>query len=346
MKNQLKYTGILSYLKRFIYIRPYFRKIWFATKPGGCSNDVLVLRANEDTNAKFLYYVLADNNFFNYSTVTSKGTKMPRGSKMAIMKYLVPDISIAAQQKIAEVLSAYDDLIENNNRRVELLEKAAQNLYKEWFVRFRFPNHKKTKFENGLPPGWNVKNIEEICKTVGGGTPSTIKPEYWIKGDIMWVTPTDITRNDCIALTNIEKKITKLGLDKSSAKLLPPNTILMTSRATIGYFGLIDKEICTNQGFISIIPNKEFTRMYILYNLINRKEEIISKASGATFKEISKSTFRKFNILLPSEDVLEEFNEIVISQLNLIRKLKLQNQNLTKQRDLLLPRLMSGKLEV
>ena len=116
-------------------IRPYFKKIWFANKKGGCSNDVLVLKPNKSVDAKFLYYVLSDNNFFNYSTVTSKGTKMPRGSKTAIMKYLVPDIDMPTQKRIADILSAYDDLIENNNRRIALLEKAAQELYKEWFVR-------------------------------------------------------------------------------------------------------------------------------------------------------------------------------------------------------------------
>lgn len=146
-------------------IRPYFKKVWFANVTGGCSNDVLVVRP-DGIDAKFLYYVLSDNNFFNYSTVTSKGTKMPRGSKSAIMKYLIPDIDEPAQTRIAEILSAYDDLIENNNRRIELLEKVAQDLYKEWFVRFRFPGHEKVKFVNGLPEGWSREkfrgNIEYI----------------------------------------------------------------------------------------------------------------------------------------------------------------------------------------
>ena len=143
-------------------IRPYFQKIWFADRSGGCSNDVLVLRAKENTDAKFLYYVLSDNNFFNYDTVTSKGTKMPRGSKSAIMKYLVPDIDLPIQKRIADILSAYDDLIENNNRRIALLEKAARELYKEWFVRFRFPGYETAQFKDGLPSGWNIVNIGNL----------------------------------------------------------------------------------------------------------------------------------------------------------------------------------------
>lgn len=122
-------------------IRPYFKKIWFADRIGGCSNDVFVLKTKDDFNKKFLYYVLSDNNFFNYATVTSKGTKMPRGSKQAIMKYWVPDVDSAIQERIADILSVYDDLIEANNRRIVLLEQAAQELYKEWFVRFHFPGY-------------------------------------------------------------------------------------------------------------------------------------------------------------------------------------------------------------
>ena len=129
-------------------IRPYFCKIWHADKEGSCSNDVLVLKVRKGIDSSFLYYVLSDNNFFNYDTVTSKGTKMPRGSKKAIMKYLVPNYNLPIQRRIASILSAYDNLIENNNRRIRLLEQMAENLYKEWFVRFRFPGHEKVEYIN------------------------------------------------------------------------------------------------------------------------------------------------------------------------------------------------------
>lgn len=143
-------------------IRPYFKKIWYADKDGGCSNDVLIVKANKNVDSKFLYYVLSDNNFFNYSTVTSKGTKMPRGSKNAIMKYWIPNVNLSIQRKIANILSAYDELIDVNNHRIELLEQAAQELYKEWFVRFRFPGYENVKFENGLPEGWELKRMVDL----------------------------------------------------------------------------------------------------------------------------------------------------------------------------------------
>ncbi|MGL3083388.1 restriction endonuclease subunit S [Acinetobacter baumannii] len=185
-----------------------------------------------------------------------------------------------------------------------------------------------------------------MCTTVSGGTPSTKVEAYWENGSIEWVTPTDITKLKSLILLNPEKKISQLGLEKSSAKLLPPNTILMTSRASIGYFGLIDKEVCTNQGFISIIPDREILRYYLLFNLKSRISEIDALASGATFKEISKSTFRSMPILIPSDKVLEAFDNVVRPIISQMRNLELQNDNLLKLKETLLPRLMSGELDV
>ena len=250
-----------------------------------------------------------------------------------------------AQIKIGTILKTYDTLIENNTKRIRLLEQMAENLYKEWFVRFRFPGHENVEMENGLPKGWKVERIGNVCETIGGGTPSTSNENYW-GGDIKWVTPSDITSKSSLPLLNIAGRITEEGLKRSSAKLLPPYTILMTSRASIGFFGICPESVCTNQGFISIIPNEENTRMFLLYSLKTRKEEIIANANGSTFLEISKGRFRKMKTLVPSEDILIKFEKKEQLFFNEILKLELQNQLLTRQRDLLLPRLMSGKLEV
>lgn len=258
-------------------------------------------------------------------------------------KVFIPELLV--QQKIASILSTYDTLIENNTKRIRLLEQMAENLYKEWFVRFRFPGHENVEMENGLPKGWNVERIGNVCETIGGGTPSTTSPEYW-GGSIKWVTPSDITTKKSLPLLNIEGRITEEGLKKSSAKLLPPYTILMTSRASIGYFGVSPESVCTNQGFISIIPNKENMRMYLLYSLKARKEEIIANANGSTFLEISKGRFRKMKILVPTSSMLNEFEKKSMMIFKEVLHLEHQSTLLTRQRDLLLPRLMSGKLEV
>lgn len=264
-------------------------------------------------------------------------------AKLKTLKMTMPNFNI--QYRIASILSAYDHLIENNTRRIRLLEQMAENLYKEWFVRFRFPEHEKVEMVNGLPKGWKIKKVSNVCETMGGGTPTTTNPAYW-GGDIKWVTPSDITSKNSLALLKVKGRITEEGLKKSSAKLLPPYTILMTSRASIGFFGICPDSVCTNQGFISIIPNKETFRMYLLYTFKSRKEEIISNANGSTFLEISKGRFRKMKVLVPPEDILDSFEKKTLLMFKVVLHLEYQNQLLTHQRDLLLPRLMSGKLEV
>ena len=253
--------------------------------------------------------------------------------------------TLHVQKEIASILSNYDTLININTKRIKLLEESARELYKEWFARMRFPGYDKATFVKGIPVGWDVKTIDEICDSVGGGTPSTSNANYW-GGKIKWVTPTDITSKQSLPLINIEGRITEAGLRQSSTKLLPAGAILMTSRASIGFFGICKEQVCTNQGFISIIPNEENLRMYMLCNLMMRREEIISNANGATFLEISKGRFRKMEMLIPNNDVLSAFEERCSTTFDAVYNLEIQNQNLASTRDRLLPRLLSGELKV
>lgn len=250
--------------------------------------------------------------------------------------------TIEQQRHMGQVIAAYDDLIENNRRRIALLEQSARLLYREWFVHLRFPGHEHVKVVDGMPEGWERKTMADAAETVGGGTPSTAVSAYWDDGEITWFSPTDLTNNDCLALLSSAKKITEAGLKNSSAKMLPPETILMSSRASIGYFGLHDKPACTNQGFISLIPRDEQYRYYLLYNLMFRKDEIESKAGGTTYKEINKSTFRGMTITWPEKALASSFSEFARDVMQQVRALKRQNEKLAQARDLLLPRLMSG----
>lgn len=312
-------------------IRPYFKKIWFADKQGGCSNDVLVFRAKEDVEPLFLYYQLSKDAFFDDMVAGSNGTKMPRGNKTSIMEFKLQVPPLPTQRKIASILSAYDNLIENNQKRIKLLEEKAFLRYKQIV--------KEEKLDEFL--------IEEVCETLGGGTPSTGDRRFWDEGDILWFSPTDLTKHNSIVLLDSEKKINELGLQKSSAKLVPPKTILMTSRASIGYFGLINKPASTNQGFINIIPFNENHRAYMLFDLKSRIEEIIGNANGSTFLEISKGKFRQMNIKLPNnENVLIEFEREFEILFNLIENILIQNSKLREARYILLPRLMNGQIEV
>ena len=249
------------------------------------------------------------------------------------------------QRRIADILSAYDELIENNRRRIALLEQAARELYREWFVRLRFPGHQNTRIVDGLPEGWERKKIADVCLTTGGGTPSTKSADYW-DGDITWVVPTDVTNNDCLVLLDSVRKITEEGLRESSAKMVPAETILMTSRASVGFFAIMDREVCTNQGFINVVPHDEEIRLYFLFNFISRVPEIRNNAQGTTYPEISKGRFREMDLVIPKRAVATEFSRKASEVIDCVRCLKRSTSALTQARDILLPRLMSGEARV
>lgn len=280
--------------------------------------------------------------FRAFSTMTTRASL--RNEDLLGLEVELPPIEI--QKHIAGILSVYDDLIENNQKQIKLLEEAAQRLYKEWFVDLNFPGHENTKIVDGVPEGWKIASIADICDTVGGGTPSTKIQSYYEKGDILWVTPTDITRNFSLALLDTEKKITPEGLKNSSAKMLPAETILMTSRASVGFFGMCKYEVCTNQGFISCIPKRENLQMYLLFNLKSRVEEIRQKAGGSTYLEISKTVFRELKIILPKDEVLAEYQKNVHDIFDEIYCRTEMIKSLVDMRNRLLPKLMSGEVEV
>jgi type I restriction enzyme, S subunit len=300
----------------------------------------------EKLDSNFLAYVLQSHEVQARIRARGFGVTVEHIKVGDALNLPIPTPPIEIQRRIGDVLSSYDTLIENNRRRIALLEEAARLLYQEWFVRLRFPGFETVRVVGGVPEGWEVKKISEVSATVGGGTPSTTVPAYWENGDVVWFVPKDLSNNDSFVLLDSEKKITVQGLKESSAKLLPSETILMTSRASLGYFGLFEGQATTNQGFISIIPNSLHTQMYLLYNLHSRKAEIESKAGGTTFKEINKSTFRNMDIVLPTETLLQQFQDFAYDVFKQVRIIKKQNQKLQQARDLLLPRLMRGELTV
>ena len=325
-------------------IRPYFKKIWYADKEGGCSNDVLVVKGNKTVDNKFLYYVLSDNNFFNYSTVTSKETKMPRGSKNAIMKYWVPDLDLPIQRKIADILSSYDELIKANNERIELLEQVAQELYREWFVRFRFPGYENVEFENGLPEGWKIKRMNEFCY-VTDGTHDTPKP---VDVGVPLVTGRCISSGfvDFDAAYNISEADHE-GIKKRSG--LKSGDILFSNIGTVGNCCIVDydREFSV-KNVIIFKPETMRDTAYLYYWMTSSTiQEIFGiQTNGASQQFVGLTFMRKYKLLVPKDDILEAFADKVLPIVEQKRLLHQENLNLAAQRDMLLPRLMSGKLEV
>ena len=306
-----------------------------------CCN--LILDASK-ADYRFIFYRL----MLDYEVLRqmAKGAAQNNLNAGQVKSYTIRAPDVMEQRAIADVLSAYDDLIENNRRRMKLLEESARQLYREWFVRLRFPGHERVKITNSLPAGWVRKRIGDIADCVGGGTPSTAVPAYWEDGTVTWITPTDVTNNQHFVLLDGEKKISEAGLKNSSAKLVPSHAVLMTSRASVGYFAVTGREVCTNQGFISIVPQDPLFSMFLLYQRCCRVEEIRSMGSGATYPEVSRGKFREFQVLVPIRSLVAEFDEQATLLLAQIRNLKVQNQKISVARDLLLPKLMSGEIAV
>ena len=293
-------------------IRPYFRKIWYADKNGSCSNDVLVVRADEDIDSKFLYYVLSDNNFFNYDTVTSKGTKMPRGTQTAIMKYLVPDINVGKQRKIADILSAYDNLIENNNKRIRLLEQMAENLYKEWFVRFRFPGYEHIKFIDDIPSDWQILRMSNFCY-VTDGTHDTPKPVT--EGGVPLVTGKCI-KNGFIDFNepyNISYQDHE-SISKRSG--LQTGDILFSNIGTVGTTCIVnyDREFSVKNVIIFKPDNTKISNyLYSWLNSDSIQAIFATQTNGASQQFVGLNFMRRFKILVPNENVLTLYSDRIKS---------------------------------
>lgn len=250
------------------------------------------------------------------------------------------------QIAIGDILMNYDKLINNNIKRIKLLEQMAENLYKEWFVRFRFPGHKNAKIENGIPEGWDIKHVGEIGQVIAGGTPSTDVDEYY-NGNIPWLTPADLSSFNGIYISGGSTYITELGLKKSSATMMPKNTVLLSSRAPIGYVALARNAICTNQGFKSVVCNEDIINyQYLYWNFKMNKTTLEAFGSGATFLELSSKGLKKVKVIVPPIELQKRFAIIADDIAEQVFQIERANDNLIRQRDLLLPRLMSGKLEV
>lgn len=313
-----------------------------------CASFCRHLRLKPEYNSTFVYYLLQALYRAGYMGVFNiQHTGVSRFQYTAFKKKtLLKMPKEPVQDKIAAVLSAYDELIEKNRRRIALLEKLAEELYREWFVRLRFPGHEKVKFVKGVPEGWELVKIEQAFKFTGGGTPSKEVNRYWKDGDINWFTPSDITGAAGIFLEQSGERCNEEGYNESSAKMFPPYSVMLTSRATIGAIGINTTPACTNQGFITCIPNDRYPLPYLYHWLKLAKPHFELLSGGATFAELTKGTFKRIEVLTPPENIATEFAGIEAPIFKSIETLLAANRQLTRTRDLLLPRLISGKLSV
>lgn len=317
---------------------------------------------NKDISPKFLFYKLTQRHITDYLHAIGEGgvSAYPsiNPSDIANLRFEFPELP--SQQKIAAVLSALDDKIALNNRINQELEAMAKTLYDYWFVQFDFPDEAGRPYKSSggsmvynetlkreIPEGWGAGKIDDLGMIVGGSTPSKNNPENFTSQGTPWITPKDLSLNTGNKfITRGEWDVTERGLKEASLHLLPAFSVLMSSRAPVGYLAINRVACTTNQGFKSIICNKGLSAEYVFYVLQQYMPLIEANATGSTFKEISASVFRSINIVKPKNYVVNSFIEKVKPIFQKQDNLETQNQTLSSLRDWLLPMLMNGQVRV
>ncbi|WP_354832119.1 restriction endonuclease subunit S [Akkermansia muciniphila] len=310
-------------------IRPYFKKIWFAEFNGGCSNDVLVLRAKDGISKKFLYYVLTDDTFFNYSMITSKGTKMPRGDKAAIMKYEVPEFTYKEQEKIARILEAFDEKIQLNSNINDNLLEQMKVLYKFWFVDF-------APFDSTKPESWVQTDIYELANIIYG---APFKSKLF---------NTDGIGKPIIRIRDLKDQQFATYTTEVHPKgyLLQPGDIVVGMDGEFRPYIWGNDEAWLNQR-VCVFENKRPNGKAFLYFTIKPLLHAIEQTQVATTViHIGKKDFDAFEIALPDTSTLDDFDTLTAPMIRIIVSNIFENKKLAVMRDILLPKLMSGEIDV
>jgi type I restriction enzyme S subunit len=340
-----------------------------ADLPARVNQHVSIIRPNANVlDPRFLrYYLVSPEMQAKLLSWAGAGATRNALTKGMIESFEIPAPErISEQRAIAHVLGTLDDKIELNRRMNETLEAMARALFKSWFVDFD-PAHAKAEgrdsalpklvvdlfpdsFEDSelgqIPRGWRVAPIGELARIVGGSTPSTEQAAYWTGGRHYWATPKDLSRLITPVLLQTERKITEEGLSQIGSGLLPPGAVLLSSRAPIGYLAISEIPVAINQGFIGMLPADGIPNLFLLYWLHWAHEEIVSRANGSTFLEISKGSFRPIPVVRPPAVVLDTFEKMIRPFHARVVSNEREARALADLRDILLPRLISGELRV
>jgi type I restriction modification DNA specificity domain protein len=321
-----------------------------------------LISCNESLNKDFAYYLFMTQSVRQQISRSASGTKVKHTSPEKIYDVQVDIPKIQTQKNIAIFLSSLDKKIQINNQINQELEAMAKTLYDYWFVQFDFPDQNGNPYKSSggkmvynpelkreIPEGWGVEKLDDLGTIVGGSTPTKSISDNFTKGGegYSWITPNDLSNNKGNKfIKNGEIDVTVRGLKDASLKLYPEGTVLMSSRAPVGYLAIATKELTTNQGFKSFIPDKKYDKNYIYYTLQNCLKVIEQNASGSTFKEISATVLKDITIIQPNLDIVKKFEEKVSSINSYIKVKEEQNQELIQLRDWLLPMLMNGQVKM
>lgn len=298
------------------------------------AQDMIALRADESKiYPKYLFTVLRSREIQQQIYNTNVGDVIPHFKKQFLDQLLIPIPERSIQESIGDLYYVLSLKAERNKKINDDLEQQAQSYFQELFV-------------DNASPEWTTGTISDLGTVVGGSTPSKAKPEYYTESGIAWITPKDLSINKSKFVSHGENDITELGLKNSSAVIMPEGTVLFSSRAPIGYIAIAAGEVTTNQGFKSVVPKPEIGTPFVYFFLKNTLPVIEGMASGSTFKEVSGSTMKNVPAVIPDAETLAKFSDFCAAIFAQQRTLEEQNQSLAKLRDSLLPKLMSGEIDV
>lgn len=304
-------------------------EVFFAETSFWPLNTTLYVENFHENDEKFVYYFLKTLEWKKFASASA----VPGINRNTVHKEIVRFPDFETQQKIASVLSTIDKKIAVNKAINDNLEQQAATYFQELFI-------------NNANPMWQISTIGDLGTVVGGSTPSKTKPEYYTNNGIAWITPKDLSINKSKFISHGENDITELGLKNSSATVMPKGTVLFSSRAPIGYIAIASNEVTTNQGFKSVIPYSEIGTAFVYFFLKHSLPVIESAASGSTFKEISGSAMKNIPAIIPDRNTLDQFNSFCAPIFAQQKILEEQNHSLAMLRDSLLPKLMSGAIDI
>lgn len=380
--NCIKHSSIYPTFENIRYVSDETLKTWFRAElkpndilfvnkgtPGRvclvpdpitfcAAQDMIGLRADsKKIYYKYLFAVLRSNFIQEKIANFHVGIAIPHFKKSDMDNLLIPVPDIYIQKKIGDMYCELSEKIENNNKINAELESMAKTIYDYWFLQFEFPNEEGKPYKSSggkmvwneelkreIPEGWEVGKTTDLGEIVAGGTPSTKHPEYYTENGIGWITPKDLSETNDKYICHGERDITKIGLQKSSAKLMPKGSVLLSSRAPIGYVAVASAELCTNQGFKSVVPNERYGTEFVYYSIQNMVSYFKSLGTGSTFTEISKRDVENANVILPPKEYVLKFNNISTSLGEKRKNAEEENKELTSLRDFLLPMLMNGQI--
>lgn len=346
-------------------------------EPGWLNQHIFKVTPAEGVDDEFLFFLLRWlRPRFAEIARNKQTTGLGHVTLQDLKRMMVGVPTTTEQQRIVSVVAPYERKIELNRRMNETLEAMAQAIFRDWFVDFG-PVRRKMEGatdpvaimggltpdperaaelaalfptalgDNGLPRGWSERAIGGQVEIAGGATPSTGDLSLWEPAEHRWATPKDLSTLADLALSDTARRISSAGLAKISSGLLPPGTVLLSSRAPIGYLAIAQEPVSINQGFIALKPNAGLGSAYLYLWCKANMEAILANANGSTFQEISKKNFRPITSATPDDQaVFDGFNKVVAPLIDRIVAAAKENRTLAETRDYLLPRLMSGQVRV